>query len=175
MSELNNLYQEVILDHAKRPRNFHPIENADHHANGYNPLCGDKVTIYLHLVDDRIADISFQGSGCAISTASASILTETLKGKTRAEAEALFEEFHDLVTGQPVKSADAPALGKLAVFSGVCEFPVRVKCASLAWHTLQQRAGGQSGGGQLGVEIRNSKFETRKSRRVSNFEFRFSS
>jgi nitrogen fixation NifU-like protein len=137
MSELASLYQEVILDHNKRPRNFHPMENADHQANGYNPLCGDKVTIYLHMVGDRIADISFQGSGCAISTASASILTETLKGKTRAEAEALFDAFHDLVTGKPVKSADAPALGKLAVFSGVSEFPVRVKCASLAWHTLR--------------------------------------
>ena len=136
MSDLSSLYQEVILDHAKRPRNFHPMENADHQAKGYNPLCGDKVTIYLHMVDDHIADISFQGSGCAISTASASILTEALKGKTRAEAEALFEEFHDLVTGNPVKSA-APALGKLAVFSGVSEFPVRVKCASLAWHTLK--------------------------------------
>ena len=136
MSELTNLYQEVILDHAKRPRNFHSIENADHHANGYNPLCGDKVTIFLHLEGDRIADISFQGSGCAISTASASILTETLKGKTRAEAETLFRAFHKLVTGKPLESADTPALGKLAVFSGVSEFPVRVKCASLAWHTL---------------------------------------
>ena len=137
MSDLSSLYQEVILDHSKRPRNYHALENADHHAQGYNPLCGDKVTIYLHLVDDRIADISFQGSGCAISTASASILTETLKGKTRAEAEALFEAFHGLVTGHPANSANAPALGKLAVFSGVAEFPVRVKCASLAWHTLR--------------------------------------
>ena len=137
MSELSALYQEVILDHCKRPRNFHPLENADHHADGYNPLCGDKVSIYLRLVDDRIADISFQGSGCAISTASASILTETLKGKTRSEAQALFEVFHDLVTGRPGKSAGSPPLGKLAVFSGVAEFPVRVKCASLAWHTLR--------------------------------------
>jgi nitrogen fixation NifU-like protein len=137
MSELTNLYQEVILDHAKRPRNFHPIANADHLANGYNPLCGDKVTIYLTLVDDRITDISFQGTGCAISTASASILTETLKGKTRKEAEAIFEEFHSLVTGHPMKSSDGSTLGKLAVFSGVCEFPVRVKCASLAWHTMR--------------------------------------
>jgi nitrogen fixation protein NifU and related proteins len=137
MSDLTNLYQEVILDHAKRPRNFHAIENAGHHANGYNPLCGDKVTIYLTLVDDRITDISFQGTGCAISTASASILTETLKGKTRREAEAIFEEFHGLVTGQPVKSSGGSTLGKLAVFSGVCEFPVRVKCASLAWHTMK--------------------------------------
>jgi nitrogen fixation NifU-like protein len=144
MAELDSLYQEVILDHSKRPRNFRPLEDADHHADGYNPLCGDKVTIYLRLVDDRIADISFQGSGCAISTASASILTETLKGKTRAEAEALFQAFHDLVTGQPPKSAQAPPLGKLAVFSGVSEFPVRVKCASLAWHTLRSALAGDS-------------------------------
>jgi nitrogen fixation NifU-like protein len=137
MSDLSSLYQEVILDHSKRPRNFHPIAHADRQANGYNPLCGDKVTIYLRLVDDRIADIGFQGSGCAISTASASILTETLKGKTRAEAETLFNAFHDLVTGRAGKSGEAPALGKLAVFSGVAEFPVRVKCASLAWHTLR--------------------------------------
>jgi nitrogen fixation NifU-like protein len=137
MSDLSSLYQEVILDHCKRPRNFRALENANRCADGYNPLCGDKVTIYLHLVDDRIADISFQGSGCAISTASASILTETLKGKTRAEAEALFQAFHGLVTGHPVEPAQAPALGKLAVFSGVSEFPVRVKCASLAWHTLR--------------------------------------
>jgi nitrogen fixation NifU-like protein len=137
MSDLSSLYQDVILDHSKRPRNFHTIVDADHHANGYNPLCGDKVTIYLTLKDDRIVDISFQGSGCAISTASASILTETLKGKTRKEAEALFEEFHGLVTGRPTHVAGAPPLGKLAVFSGVCEFPVRVKCASLAWHTLK--------------------------------------
>lgn len=137
MSDLSSLYQEVILDHSKRPRNFRAIENADHHANGYNPLCGDKVTIFLHLEGDRIADISFQGSGCAISTASASILTETLKGKTRAEAAKLFESFHNLVTGHPVKTDGVPPLGKLAVFSGVSEFPVRVKCASLAWHTLR--------------------------------------
>lgn len=137
MSDLTSLYQDVILDHSKRPRNFRSIEGADHEAKGYNPLCGDKVTIYLHLDGDRIADISFQGSGCAISTASASILTETLKGKTRAEADALFEAFHNLVTGHTVKTADSPALGKLAVFSGVSEFPVRVKCASLAWHTLR--------------------------------------
>jgi nitrogen fixation NifU-like protein len=137
MSDLSSLYQEVILDHSKRPRNFHALENADHHADGYNPLCGDKVSMYVHLVDDRIADISFQGSGCAISTASASILTETLKGKTRAEAEALFEAFHNLVTGRAAKTPDLSTLGKLAVFSGVWEFPVRVKCATLPWHTLR--------------------------------------
>jgi nitrogen fixation protein NifU and related proteins len=143
MSDLDSLYQEVILDHSKRPRNFRALPDADHHADGYNPLCGDKVSIYLRLVDDRIADISFQGSGCAISTASASILTETLKGKTCAEAEALFETFHNLVTGRPAKSTGAPALGKLAVFSGVSEFPVRVKCASLAWHTLHSALTGE--------------------------------
>jgi nitrogen fixation NifU-like protein len=143
ISELSGLYQEVILDHAKRPRNFRALDAADGHADGYNPLCGDKVTIYVKLVDDRITDISFQGSGCAISTASASLLTETLKGKTRAETEALFESFHDLVTGKPPRPGIAPTLGKLAVFSGVWEFPVRVKCATLAWHTLKSALAGE--------------------------------
>jgi nitrogen fixation protein NifU and related proteins len=141
MSDLDSLYQEVILDHNKRPRNHRSIEGANH-ADGYNPLCGDKVTIFLKLDGDRISDISFRGSGCAISTASASILTETLKGKTRQEAEALFEKFHDLVTGKSAASAGGPALGKLAVFSGVSEFPVRVKCATLAWHTLHSALAG---------------------------------
>lgn len=140
MPELDALYQEVILDHCKRPRNFHSMEAADRHAEGYNPLCGDKVKIFVKLENGRINDISFQGSGCAISTASASILTETLKGKTVAEAEGLFETFHDLVTGK--KSGNAP--GKLAVFSGVSEFPVRVKCATLAWHTLKNALTGDS-------------------------------
>ncbi len=133
MDDLHGLYQEVILDHNKRPRNHHAIEGA-RHADGYNPLCGDKVTIYVKLDGDRISDAGFTGSGCAISTASASILTETLKGKTREEAMELFDKFHDLVTG---KGAAGAALGKLAVFSGVSEFPVRVKCATLAWHTLR--------------------------------------
>lgn len=137
MSDLEGLYQEVMLDHCKRPRNFRAIEGADRRAEGYNPLCGDKVTIYLKLQDDRITDLSFQGAGCAISTASASILTETLKGKTRGQAEALFEAFHQLVTGRAQGNGKAPQLGKLAVFSGVSEFPVRVKCATLAWHTLR--------------------------------------
>jgi len=137
MSDLRGLYQEVILDHSKRPRNFGAIEGADRRAEGYNPLCGDKVKIYLNLDNDRISDIRFQGSGCAISTASASILTESLKGKTRAEAEALFEVFHDLVTGKGAGNGNEPKLGKLAVFSGVAEFPMRVKCATLAWHTLR--------------------------------------
>jgi nitrogen fixation protein NifU and related proteins len=133
MDDLHGLYQDVILDHNKRPRNHHVIEGANH-ADGYNPLCGDKVTIYVKLDGDRISDAGFTGSGCAISTASASILTETLKGKTREEALELFDKFHDLVTG---KAAAGAGLGKLAVFSGVSEFPVRVKCATLAWHTLR--------------------------------------
>ena len=137
MSDLRGLYQEVILDHSKRPRNFGVIEGASGHAEGYNPLCGDKVKIDLKMEGDRISDIKFRGSGCAISTASASILTETLKGKTRAEAEALFETFHDLVTGKGAGNGHNPDLGKLAVFSGVSEFPMRIKCATLAWHTLK--------------------------------------
>lgn len=142
MADLSGLYQEVILDHNKRPRNFRELAGATARAEGYNPLCGDKVTIYLRLENDRIRDISFKGSGCAISTASASILTETLKGKTRAEADRLFDRFHDLVTGKtPGHGAD---LGKLAVFSRVSEFPVRVKCATLAWHTLKSALAGTS-------------------------------
>lgn len=141
MSDLSGLYQEVILDHNRRPQNFRVMDDASHHAEGYNPLCGDKVTIYLKMEGDRISDISFKGSGCAISTASASILTGTLKGKTRAEAEALFETFHNLVTGHAQADGRA-ALGKLAVFGGVSEFPARVKCATLAWHTLKSALDG---------------------------------
>lgn len=136
MSDLRDLYQEIIVDHSKSPRNFKKLEGA-RSADGYNPLCGDKVTIYLKWENNRVSDISFQGSGCAISTASASILTETLKGKTRAEVEALFESFHDLVTGGSAARTEGPELGKLAVFSGVSKYPVRVKCATLAWHTLR--------------------------------------
>ena len=138
ITDLYSLYQDVILDHNRRPRNFRALEGFSQHADGYNPLCGDKVTIYLQMKDGRINDISFQGSGCAISTASASLLTETLKGKTRAEAEALFESFHDLLTGKDSgNSSELGGLGKLEVFSGVSEFPARVKCATLAWHTLR--------------------------------------
>lgn len=137
MADLRGLYQEVILDHSRRPHNFRVMQAADRQADGFNPLCGDKVRLYLKLEDDRISDLSFQGSGCAISTASASILTDSLKGKTRAEAESMFEIFHDLVTGNPAPSPDLARLGKLAVFSGVSEFPTRVKCATLAWHTLK--------------------------------------
>ena len=118
------------------------MKDADRHADGYNPLCGDRFTVYLKLQNDRITEISFQGTGCAISTASASILTEILKGKTRAQADALFDTFHDLVTGKTSAEGETPALGKLAAFSGVCEFPVRVKCATLVWHTLRSALNG---------------------------------
>jgi nitrogen fixation NifU-like protein len=141
MSDLRELYQEVILDHQKKPRNFRAQDGA-RHVEGYNPLCGDRVTVYVRLDGDVVRDVSFQGSGCAISTASASMMTESLKGKTRAEAEALFRSFHELVTGTPNEPAGAEALGKLAVFSGVREFPVRVKCATLPWHTFHAALGG---------------------------------
>jgi nitrogen fixation NifU-like protein len=137
MSDLRELYQEVILDHNKNPRNFRRIEPATNHAEGHNPLCGDNVTVYLNLVDGIIQDISFQGSGCAISKSSASMMTAALKGKTTAEAEALFAAFRKMVTSDTdVPPETEETLGKLAVFSGVHEFPARVKCASLAWHTV---------------------------------------
>ena len=136
MSELDELYQEVILDHNKSPRNFRVIELADRKAEGYNPLCGDQVTVYLKLEDGVIRDISFQGSGCAISKASASMMTSELKGKTEAEAKELFNNVHRMLTGEPNGAGAPTRLGKLAILSGVCKFPVRVKCASLAWHTV---------------------------------------
>jgi nitrogen fixation protein NifU and related proteins len=135
MPDLRELYQEVILDHHKRPRNFHKLEDANRHAEGFNPLCGDKIQLYLRVEDGIVRDAGFEGSGCAISTASASLMTEMLKGRTEAESEALFQKFHDLVTGKSMP--DSASLGKLAVFSGVREYPVRVKCAVLAWHTLR--------------------------------------
>ncbi len=134
--ELKELYQQVILDHNKAPRNFRKIENPSGFAEGYNPLCGDKIDIYLNFDNDNISDISFQGSGCAISKASASLMTSMLKGKTREEAEELFKRFHDLVTDKLGDHPNIEDLGKLAVFTGVREFPARVKCASLAWHTM---------------------------------------
>ncbi|HEV2247407.1 MAG TPA: SUF system NifU family Fe-S cluster assembly protein [Terriglobia bacterium] len=138
MPDLRGLYQEVILDHSKKPRNYRVLEGADHRAEGYNPLCGDRVAIYMKVQNGKINELSFQGSGCAISTSSASLLTEILKGKTLDEADALFEKFHALVTGgASSKLAEDDSLGKLAVFSGVAEFPIRVKCATLAWHTLR--------------------------------------
>jgi nitrogen fixation NifU-like protein len=137
MADLRELYQQLIVDHSKSPRNCRAIEGADLSAEGYNPLCGDHVTVFVKLEGDRVKDISFQGNGCAISTASASLLTEVLRGKTRQEAEALFRGFHDLVTGHNHSQGAAPELGKLKVFAGVSEFPVRVKCATLVWHTLK--------------------------------------
>ncbi len=137
MPDLRELYQETILDHNKRPRNFREIPDATAKAVGHNPLCGDRVTVYLRLDDGKIADVAFVGQGCAISKASASLMTDAVKGKSRDQARVLFEKFHAMVTGRPGDPVDAPALGKLAVLSGVCEFPVRVKCASLAWHTLE--------------------------------------
>jgi len=136
--DLRELYQEVILDHSKKPRNFRELEHASHSAVGHNPLCGDRATVYLRVEGDVVREASFQGSGCSISTASASMMTDALKGKTVAEARALFERFHELVTADPSQVAAASAeLGKLAVFAGVHEFPMRVKCASLAWHTMK--------------------------------------
>ncbi|MFL5244654.1 MAG: Fe-S cluster assembly sulfur transfer protein SufU [Gemmataceae bacterium] len=140
MSDLRELYQQVILDHQKKPRNFRKLEGSSRHVEGFNPLCGDKVTVYLKLEGDVVKEVTFQGTGCAISTASASMMTEMLKGKTLAQAERLFANFHDLVTG---KSDRTEELGKLAVFAGVREFPVRVKCATLPWHTFQAALHGE--------------------------------
>ena len=137
MSELRDLYQEVILDHSKAPRNFRPPHAVTHEADGKNPLCGDAFKVQVEVENGRIKDIGFQGHGCAISTASASMMTECVKGKTLDEGKNLFEYFHRLLTVSPVVGAPAGPLGKLAVFAGVREFPVRVKCATLAWHTLQ--------------------------------------
>jgi nitrogen fixation NifU-like protein len=134
--ELRELYQDVIIEHSKRPRNFHPLGAGAHKADGYNPLCGDTVTVFVDVDGNVVRDVSFQGHGCAISTASASVMTEALKGKTRAEADDLFHTFHDLVTGK-TEEPDPERLGKLAVFAGVSEFPVRVKCATLCWHTAR--------------------------------------
>jgi nitrogen fixation protein NifU and related proteins len=135
MSDLADLYQEVILDHNRRPRNFHPLADASHSAEGYNPLCGDRLTLYLKVKGETIEDVSFEGAGCAISKASASLMTDAVKGRTKAEAQALFERFHRLVTTQPDQAVED--MGKLSSLAGVREFPVRVKCASLAWHTLK--------------------------------------
>jgi len=142
VSDLRDLYQEVILDHGQKPRNFHAIEDSTGDAEGFNPLCGDKVHVYVKIEGDLVTDVAFTGDGCAISKASASIMTQTVKGKTIAEAARLFEGFHSLVTGRP--GAEAVADGKLAVFAGVVEFPVRVKCASLAWHTLRAALSGRN-------------------------------
>ena len=143
MSELSELYQEVILDHNKNPRNFREIENADRHADGNNPLCGDQLKVFVSLDGDVVSDVSFLGSGCAISKASASMMTQALKGKTKEEAELLFDEFHRMVTGQLDAESDENHLGKLRIFAGVLEFPARVKCASLSWHTVNAALHGE--------------------------------
>jgi nitrogen fixation protein NifU and related proteins len=140
MSELRELYQEVILEHSKHPRNYRALDAANHKAEGFNPLCGDHFTVYADVKDGTIHDLSFQGTGCAISKASASMMTQSLKGKSAAEAEELFTRFHDLVTG---RGGSADAVGKLAVFAGVSEFPLRVKCATLAWHALRAALRGE--------------------------------
>lgn len=137
MSALRELYQEVILDHNKSPRNFRKMEDATRMVEGYNPLCGDHYTVFVKMDGDRIQDISFDGAGCAISKASASVMSSVLKGKTKSEAEVLFRRFHKLVTGDPDAEKEQGTLGSLAAFAGVSEFPARVKCASLAWHTLR--------------------------------------
>ena len=136
MSDLRELYQEVIFDHNRNPRNFGKLEDANYHADGNNPLCGDKLSLYLKIEGDTITDIRFEGMGCAISTASASLMTERLKGMKVADAETLFHKFHAVVT-EDGKGADGPELGKLSVLTGVRDYPARVKCATLAWHTLE--------------------------------------
>ena len=136
MSELSELYQQVILDHNKKPRNFHKLENANRRAEGYNPLCGDHLNVYLHIEGDQVQDVSFEGSGCAISKASASMMTQAVKGKSKQEAEALFNEFHRMATGELDEENEPNQLGKLKIFAGVRDFPARVKCATLSWHTM---------------------------------------
>ncbi len=136
MTDLTQLYQEVILDHNKSPRNFRKCEDCNHESEGFNPLCGDHLWVYLNLENDKIKDISFQGNGCAISKSSASLMTSILKGKSKEEAEKLFEVFHKVVTSKVGEEVDLSELGKLAVFAGVRDYPARIKCASLAWHTM---------------------------------------
>jgi len=143
MSELSELYQQVILDHNKKPRNFHKLDGANRTAEGYNPLCGDQLSVYMLLEDEVVKDISFEGQGCAISKAAASMMTQSVKGKTKQDAETLFDEFHRMVTGQLDAEATPNHLGRLTIFSGVRDFPARVKCASLSWHTMHAALHGQ--------------------------------
>jgi len=143
MSELSDLYQEVILEHNKNPRNFREIADADQYADGKNPLCGDALRVYVSLDGDTVTDVAFKGSGCAISKASASMMTQAVKGKTKEEAEKTFDEFHRMVTGDLDIETDENDLGKLKIFAGVLEFPARVKCASLSWHTLNAALHGE--------------------------------
>ena len=146
MSDLVDLYQEMVLDHNNRPRNFQKLDNASNTADGYNPLCGDQISVYLKVENGVIADVGFQGVGCAISKSSASMMTQSVKGKTIQEAEALFQEFHAMVTRDPGTEYKASGLGELEVLSGVCAFPNRIKCASLAWHTLTASLHNSQGG-----------------------------
>lgn len=143
MSELSELYQQVILDHNKKPRNFHKLETANRTAEGYNPLCGDQLHIYLEVEDDQVKDISFEGTGCAIFKASASMMTQAVKGKTKIQTEELFQEFHKLLTGDIDEETEDSQLGKLRIFTGVREYPVRVKCATLSWHTMRAALEGE--------------------------------
>lgn len=143
MSELNDLYQEVILEHNKNPRNFREIEDAEKQADGNNPLCGDALRVYIKMDGDTVSDVAFKGSGCAISKASASMMTQVVKGKSREDAETLFDEFHKMVTGEMDAETEDNSLGKLKIFAGVLEFPARVKCASLSWHTLHAALNGE--------------------------------
>jgi len=136
MSELSELYQQVILDHNKKPRNFRKLETANHSAEGHNPLCGDQLTVYVNLHGNAVQEIAFEGSGCAISKAAASMMTQAVKGKSKEQAEELFKEFHSMVTGELDEETQENNLGNLKIFAGVRDFPVRVKCATLAWHTM---------------------------------------
>lgn len=144
MADLRELYQEVIVDHSKSPRNFHQLPSASHHAEGFNPLCGDRLTLYLKIHHNIIEEVSFVGAGCAISTSSASLMTEQLKGKTIAEAEDIFRDFHHFLTQESGTGIEAARLGKLAILGGVRDYPSRVKCATLAWHTLHAALQGQA-------------------------------
>ena len=144
MSELSELYQQVILDHNKRPRNFHKLEKATQTAEGFNPLCGDQLTVYMQMEDEVVKDVSFEGSGCAISKAAASMMTQSIKGKTKQEVETLFDEFHRMVTGELDEETTPNHLGHLTIFSGVRDYPARVKCASLSWHTMHAALNGQA-------------------------------
>ena len=143
ISELDDLYQQVIIDHSKKPRNFRKLENANRSAQGFNPLCGDQLDVYLQIEDDQVKEVSFEGSGCAISKASASMMTQAVKGKTKLEVEALFNEFHRMAMGELDEETEPNHLGKLTIFAGVRDFPALVKCATLSWHTMRAALEGQ--------------------------------
>jgi nitrogen fixation NifU-like protein len=144
MSELSELYQQVILDHNKKPRNFQKLESANRVSEGFNPLCGDQLTVYMRMDEGVVRDLSFVGTGCAISKAAASMMTQAVKGKTREEAQVLFDEFHRMVTGELDEEAEANQLGRLKIFAGVRDYPARVKCASLPWHTMHAALEGEA-------------------------------